>query len=64
MTRRISTTYPDSPGIPGSANVAYADGHVATYGFKANYNPNPLYDVQNRGFLNNDWRNGGASVDE
>ncbi len=51
-------------GIPGSANVAYADGHVATYGFKANYNPNPLYDVQNRGFLNNDWRNGGASVDE
>lgn len=51
-------------GIPGSANVAYADGHVATYGFKANYNPNPLYDVQNRGFLNNDWHNGGASVDE
>ena len=51
-------------GIPGSANVAYADGHVATYGFKANYNPNPLYDVQKRGFLNNDWRNGGASVDE
>ena len=51
-------------GIPGSANVAYADGHVATYGFKANYNPNPLYDVQKRGFLNNDWHNGGASVDE
>lgn len=51
-------------GIPGSANVAYADGHVATYGFKANYNPNPLYDVQKRGFLNNDWRNGGTSVDE
>ena len=51
-------------GIPGSANVAYADGHVATYGFKANYNTNPFYDVQNRGFLNNDWHNGGASVDE
>lgn len=50
-------------GIPGSANVAYADGHVATYGFKANYNTNPFYDVQNRGFLNNDWHNGGASVD-
>lgn len=51
-------------GIPGSANVAYADGHVATYGFKANYNTNPFYDVQNRGFLNNNWHNGGASVDE
>ena len=51
-------------GIPGSANVAYADGHVATYGFKANYNTNPFYDVQNRGFLNNDWHNGGANVDE
>lgn len=36
-------------GIPGSANVAYADGHVATYGFKANYNPNPLYGVQRAG---------------
>lgn len=51
-------------GIPGNANVVYADGHAATYGFKANYNTNPFYDVQNRGFLNNDWKNGGASVDE
>ena len=51
-------------GIPGSANTVYADGHAVSYSFKANYNTNPFYDVQNRGFLNNDWHNGGASVDE